>query len=121
MIFSRKHLLVMTLLMPLYSWGEGEQTTNIVANDTAIQQDYESAQANPLPLNELRAFTEIFARIKQNYVSEVSDQELLENAIQGMLSGLDPHSAYLLPQDYRRRVWRLRDRSGDRGWFCSSD
>lgn len=101
MIFSRKHLLVMTLLMPLYSWGEGEQATNIVANDTAIQKDYESAQANPLPLNELRAFTEIFARIKQNYVSEVSDQELLENAIQGMLSGLDPHSAYLLPQDFK--------------------
>lgn len=53
-----------------------------------------------LPLNELRKFTEVFARIKDAYVEEVSDRELLENAIKGMLSGLDPHSAYLEPKDF---------------------
>ena len=60
-----------------------------------------SAKVDPLPLDELRAFTEVFVRIKQNYVNEVSDKELLENAIQGMLNGLDPHSAYLLPDDFK--------------------
>ncbi|HET8850662.1 MAG TPA: S41 family peptidase [Marinobacter sp.] len=53
-----------------------------------------------LPLDELRMFTEVFSRIKDAYVEEVSDRELLQSAIKGMLSDLDPHSTYLAPQDY---------------------
>ncbi|WP_323751742.1 S41 family peptidase [Marinobacter sp.] len=53
-----------------------------------------------LPLEDLRKFTEVFARIKGAYVEEVSDSELLESAIKGMLSDLDPHSTYLAPKDY---------------------
>lgn len=48
-----------------------------------------------IPLDELRQFTEVFSRVKSQYVEDVDDSELLENAIRGMLSGLDPHSAYL--------------------------
>ena len=48
----------------------------------------------PLPLNELRSFTEVFSRIKSDYVEPVEDKKLLEDAVQGMLAGLDPHSAY---------------------------
>ncbi len=54
-----------------------------------------------LPLNELRNFSDIFARIKSDYVEEVEDKTLLENAIRGMLSGLDPHSTYLNPDEYK--------------------
>lgn len=54
-----------------------------------------------LPLEELRTFTEIFAKIKNDYVEPTEDAELLENAIRGMLAGLDPHSAYLVPEDYK--------------------
>ena len=54
-----------------------------------------------LPLSELRNFTEVFARIKKDYVEEVSDKTLLENAIRGMLSGLDPHSSYLDPEHFK--------------------
>jgi carboxyl-terminal processing protease len=53
-----------------------------------------------LPLDELRTFSEVFAKIKQDYVEPVEDKALLENAIKGMLSGLDPHSSYLIPEDY---------------------
>lgn len=53
--------------------------------------------ATQLPLDDLRRFTEIFDRIKKTYVEEVDDSTLLNNAIKGMLSGLDPHSAYLEP------------------------
>ena len=53
-----------------------------------------------LPLDDLRKFTEVFGRIKEAYVEEVDDSTLLENAIKGMLSGLDPHSTYLEPQAY---------------------
>ncbi len=48
-----------------------------------------------LPLNELRVFAEVFDRISDAYVEEIDDRTLLENAIKGMLSELDPHSAYL--------------------------
>jgi len=53
-----------------------------------------------LPFDELRTFTEIFAKIKNNYVEGVKDRKLLENAVQGMLEGLDPHSAYLDKKAY---------------------
>ena len=49
----------------------------------------------PLPVEELRAFTEVFGRIKMNYVEPVEDGKLITEAINGMLTGLDPHSAYL--------------------------
>ena len=54
-----------------------------------------------LPLEDLRAFSKAFADIKKHYVEQIDDKTLLENAIRGMLSGLDPHSAYLLPDDYQ--------------------
>lgn len=55
----------------------------------------------PIPLNELRSLTEVFGRIKQDFVEPVSDKTLLENAIRGMLSGLDPHSSYLDAEGYK--------------------
>src|SRR2546427_6874669 len=48
-----------------------------------------------LPIEELRAFTEVFGAIKANYVEPVEDKKLITEAINGMLTGLDPHSAYL--------------------------
>ncbi len=56
---------------------------------------------SPLPLNELRAFTEVFEKIKTDYVEPVGDASLLEGAIRGMLSGLDPHSSYLDPDAFK--------------------
>lgn len=57
-------------------------------------------RALPLPLDEVRIFTQALDRIRASYVEEIDDQTLLENAIKGMLSGLDPHSAYLAGKDY---------------------
>ncbi|MET0069398.1 MAG: S41 family peptidase [Candidatus Thiodiazotropha sp.] len=54
-----------------------------------------------LPLQQLRTFADIFGRIKANYVEPVDDEVLLENAIRGMVSGLDPHSNYLDADDYK--------------------
>lgn len=53
-----------------------------------------------LPLEQMRTFTDVFSRIKNDYVEEVSDDELLEFAIRGMLNGLDPHSAYLNTEEF---------------------
>ncbi|MFT6028499.1 MAG: carboxyl-terminal processing protease [Oleiphilaceae bacterium] len=53
-----------------------------------------------LPLDDLRKFTDIFGKIKNDYVEEIDDATLLKYAIRGMLSGLDPHSAYLEPSAF---------------------
>ena len=45
-------------------------------------------------------FTEALERIRASYVEEVDDRTLLENAIRGMLSGLDPHFAYIVENEY---------------------
>ena len=55
----------------------------------------------PLPLEELRQFTDVFGAIKANYVEPVEDKKLITEAISGMLSGLDPHSAYLDADAFR--------------------
>lgn len=54
-----------------------------------------------LPLEELRAFSEVFGQIKRSYVETVDDKTLIEDSIRGMLAGLDPHSAYLDPESYK--------------------
>ncbi|MDD2052723.1 S41 family peptidase [Pseudomonas putida] len=69
------------------------------AAETAQSAATAAAKA-PLPLDELRTFAEVMDRIKAAYVEPVDDKTLLENAIKGMLSNLDPHSAYLGPEDF---------------------
>ena len=61
----------------------------------------EAGPVTGLPVEELRTFTDVFGRVKNDYVEEVPDKKLLENAIRGMLSGLDPHSAYLDPDQFK--------------------
>lgn len=48
-----------------------------------------------LPLDDLRAFAEVFGKIKSDYVETVEDKKLISEAISGMLTGLDPHSTYM--------------------------
>jgi len=57
--------------------------------------------ATTLPLDDLRTFSEVFGKVKQDYVEDVEDTKLLEGAIRGMLSSLDPHSAYLNPEEFK--------------------
>ena len=54
-----------------------------------------------LPLSDIRLFTDVYARIKKDYVEEVGDKTLLEGAIRGMLHSLDPHSAFLSQDEFQ--------------------
>ncbi len=65
------------------------------------EQQPATPEKEGLPLEHLRSFSDIFARIKSDYVEPVDDKQLLESAIRGMLSGLDPHSTYLDPTEYK--------------------
>jgi carboxyl-terminal processing protease len=69
--------------------------------ESAAQPQAKAAESETVPIDELRAFAEIFGRIKQDYVEPVDDNVLLEQAIRGMLSGLDPHSSYLDAEEYK--------------------
>jgi carboxyl-terminal processing protease len=66
----------------------------LVSIGHGVLAEREAARAT-LPVEELRTFSDVFGRIKDDYVVDVDDKELIENAIRGMLSGLDPHSSYL--------------------------
>ncbi|MDC3058168.1 S41 family peptidase [Litorivicinus sp.] len=70
----------------------------LAAQATEQSSDVES-------LDTLRAFIEVYEHIKGEYVEEIDDQTLLNDAINGMLTKLDPHSGYLKPRD----VSSLRD------------
>jgi carboxyl-terminal processing protease len=59
------------------------------------------AASSPLPIEELQEFSEVFGRIKSDYVEPVSDKKLITDAIAGMVNGLDPHSAYLDADAYK--------------------
>jgi carboxyl-terminal processing protease len=61
----------------------------------------EAGSTTSLPVEELRTFSDVFGRIKNDYVEDVEDSELLNNAIRGMLSGLDPHSSYLDQEQFK--------------------
>ena len=75
-----------------------------LALTTGVEAWAEKADAAPqkeLPLQEIRQFTDIFGAIKSFYVDPVGDKKLLEQALTGMVAGLDPHSAYLDPEAFK--------------------
>ncbi len=78
---------------------EAEEVKPVLETEPVLEQVQEEAQT-PLPLDQVKTFADIFTRIKQSYVEPVSDEQLLEYAVEGMLSGLDPHSAYLKGERY---------------------
>ena len=54
-----------------------------------------------IPMEEVQRFSNAISQIKKYYVNSPSDKELFDNAIKGMLSGLDPHSTYLNEEDFK--------------------
>jgi carboxyl-terminal processing protease len=60
-----------------------------------VSQAERPAKAESLPYDEFKRFQEIYSQVRNNYVEEVPHEKLIDGAIKGMLSSLDPHSAYL--------------------------
>ncbi len=88
---SKQFKTAMVLVFGVFLGITVSLTGNVLANKD---------ETNGLPLDQLRNFSDIFSRIKSDYVEDVTDEVLLEHAIRGMLSGLDPHSTYLNPDEY---------------------
>ncbi len=70
--------------------------------DTAakLSSDATVATSSALPLDELRLFAQVLQQIRDSYVEPISDHDLIEGAIHGLLYRLDPHSTYLEPKDF---------------------
>lgn len=67
----------------------------------ALSVDANRSVRGSIPVEELRMFSEVFSRVKNDYVVPVDDRKLIEQAISGMVSGLDPHSAFLDEQAFK--------------------
>ena len=69
----------------------------------------------------LNLFGEVMERTKMSYVEEVSDKQLIEAAINGMLTSLDPHSSYLNVDDYKYMTEQTKGKFGGLGIQITSD
>jgi carboxyl-terminal processing protease len=66
----------------------------------AVLAERESSSPDSLPWADVRLLAEVLERVKQDYVEPVNDHRLIENAIRGMVTNLDPHSQFLNAQEY---------------------
>jgi carboxyl-terminal processing protease len=78
--------------------NKGEASKNSDANENSASADKKTNEK--IPLADLQRFTTVVEHIKNYYVKSMDDSVLFENAMRGMLSGLDPHSSYLDKEDY---------------------
>ncbi|MBU6953863.1 S41 family peptidase [Hahella sp. HN01] len=100
--FTRNALsgIILSLAVAPHGWADEPLQEPETPIDDVSVTDAAIAERGSLPLDDLRKFAEVFDRIKRAYVEDVDDTTLLNNAIRGMLSGLDPHSAYLEPSAF---------------------
>jgi carboxyl-terminal processing protease len=70
---------------------------------------------------QLELFADVLARVEQDYVTEINEEEAMEAAIQGMLASLDPHSSYMNAADYREMQTQTRGEYGGLGIEVTSE
>ncbi|MBL7479651.1 S41 family peptidase [Legionella bononiensis] len=68
---------------------------------TADETDTNNTNTKRIPLEDVQRFSNAIGEIKKYYVKPIDDKELFDNAIRGMLSGLDPHSSYLNEEEFK--------------------
>jgi carboxyl-terminal processing protease len=90
-MLNHKNLLLVAL---------GATLGSLIAVGGNALAERDTGESNTIPFEGLKTFSEVYGRIRQDYVEPVPDSKLLEDAIRGMLSGLDPHSSYLDQEQY---------------------
>jgi carboxyl-terminal processing protease len=83
----------------------------------AVAQDQSRAEASQF----LKVFGDVFERVRAEYVDPVSDKEILENAINGMLTGLDPHSSYMNAKAFKDMQVQTKGEFGGLGLEVTED
>jgi carboxyl-terminal processing protease len=110
--FRRKVILavcagVIMMSIPALSFAEEERTAG--SKPERSPDDFSETYEN------LNLFGDVFERVRNQYVEEKEDKELIENALNGMLSALDPHSSYLPPKNYEDMQVETRGQFGGLG------
>lgn len=82
---------------------------------SSVMADRQTSGASGLPLEELRSFVEVYDRISTGYYESIENEKMLENAIRGMLTNLDPHSDYLPKENFERVEETTRGEFGGLG------
>ncbi len=95
---NKKKIFILSFIYVLFS-------LNLVKADTDRQETYK----------QLNLFGDVFQRVQEQYVEEVSDKKLIEAAISGMLQSLDPHSSYLSADSYKDMQVKTKGKFGGLG------
>jgi carboxyl-terminal processing protease len=88
---------IISLLSILFLWPLAGMSNPA---DDAQTEEVQTEEIQPLSMEDVQRFSDALNQIKQYYVNSVSDEQLFDSAIRGMLEGLDPHSAYLDEDDF---------------------
>ncbi|MHA3060412.1 S41 family peptidase [Acinetobacter sp. ANC 4636] len=99
-VFLATSLTLCYLNHPVYA-------ANSASSEADASLDYdtdgsESSSTEEIPVDSIQKFVQIYSIVKDNYVTEKSDDALFEQAIKGLVGGLDRYSRYLSPEDYRQ-------------------
>jgi len=109
-----KKQLVVGLVAGLALGGLGATYAPYLVGSAEAQQN-QSQNRNSETYRQLNLFGDVFERVRADYVEQVDDKDLIENAINGMLSSLDPHSSYLNEKAYRDMQVQTRGEFGGLG------
>ena len=90
-------------------------TSAFITLEIAKPSNANEASENKSTYEQLSLFGDIFERIREKYVEEVNDEDLIRAAINGMLTSLDPHSSYLPPNDFDQMKVQTRGEFGGLG------
>ena len=90
-------------------------TSAFITLEIARPTNANEASENKSTYEQLSLFGDIFERIREKYVEEVNDEDLIRAAINGMLTSLDPHSSYLPPSDFDQMKVQTRGEFGGLG------
>ena len=109
---NRSFLLISILTVGLFLLIGGKDYSSVVAKEQ---------ESDTLIYEQLDLFGKVFERIRDEYIEEVSTKELVEAAINGMLTSLDPHSSYLAPDDFEDMRTQTKGEFGGLGIEVTQD
>ncbi len=96
----KKQTLILTIAATLLTGFSGLAIHTSYAQETTHKTEKEASSIHNETYRQLNLFGDVFERVRAEYVEEVDDKELIENALNGMLSSLDPHSGYLSEEKF---------------------
>jgi len=109
---NRSFLLISILTVSLFLLIGGRDYSSVVAKEQ---------ESDTLIYEQLDLFGKVFERIRDEYIEEVSTKDLVEAAINGMLTSLDPHSSYLAPDDFEDMRTQTKGEFGGLGIEVTQD